>query len=176
MAQNILTLTLFWPAAGAVLLLFFPKVQSKAIAWFTTAWLLVGFLISLPLWFWWDSTASNADGFKFVVQTAWIPAINVQYYLGVDGISMLMILLTTLLGFIGAWCSWSAIKDRTKEFIFSKNLSEAKKGDRDIAMNWAFNKFYHLIGRITLEGPDESLKQELDELRRKFDIQSPYDF
>jgi len=68
------------------------------------------------------------------------------------------------------------IKDRTKEFIFSKNLSEAKEGDRDIAMNWAFNKFYHLISRITLEGPDESLKQELDELRRKFGIQSPYDF
>ena len=53
--------------------------------------------MSLPLWFWFDRAG---DGFQFVEKRSWIPSIGVQYLFGVDGISALLILLTTLLGVI----------------------------------------------------------------------------
>ena len=64
--------------------------------WAANAFALLGFLVSLPLWFWFDRAA---DGFQFVEKAPWIPSIGVQYLFGVDGISTLLILLTTLLGF-----------------------------------------------------------------------------
>ena len=64
--------------------------------WVANGFGLLGFLVSLPLWFWFDR---GADGFQFVEKAPWIPSIGVQYFFGVDGISTLLILLTTLLGF-----------------------------------------------------------------------------
>ena len=68
------------------------------------------------------------------------------------------------------------IDGTTKEFIFARHLTNAEVGTREIAERWAFNKFYYLISQITLEGPSESLKRDLDQLRKEFKIQSPYDF
>ena len=63
--------------------------------WVANGFGLLGFLVSLPLWFRFDR---GSAGFQFVERVAWIPSIGVQYLLGVDGISTLLILLTTLLG------------------------------------------------------------------------------
>ena len=46
----------------------------------------------------------------------WIPALGVHYHIGIDGISLLLIMLTTLMGFIAVLCSWNAIQDRVKEY------------------------------------------------------------
>jgi len=118
LSEHLLSITLFWPLLGGLIVLAFPKQAARLIAWFTTAWFLAGFLISLPLWFRWDRVPVSEDGFRFVEQADWIPAINVQYYLGIDGISLLLILLTTLIGFLAAWCSWTAIQERRKEYYF----------------------------------------------------------
>ncbi|MFT5207276.1 MAG: hypothetical protein ACI9CF_001025 [Candidatus Omnitrophota bacterium] len=64
--------------------------------------------------------------------------------------------------------------DSSKEFIFSKNFDEAIPGGADIATYWAFNKYYHLISRITLEGKKPKLVKEIKALSRKFNIRSPY--
>ena len=74
---------------------------------------LLGFLVSLPLWFSFDR---GAQGFQFVEKVDWIPSIGVQYFFGVDGISALLILLTTLLGVIAILSSWTAITERVRPY------------------------------------------------------------
>ena len=59
----------------------------------------------------------GADGFQFVEQHAWIPSIGVQYFLGVDGISALLVLLTTLLGPIAILSSWNAVTERVRALL-----------------------------------------------------------
>ena len=116
--SHILTIVCFWPLVGGVGVLFFRKEARRAVAWFATLWLLAGFLLSLPLWAWWWGTAPDSAGFRFVEKGVWIQAISVSYYMGIDGISLLLILLTTLLGVIACWSSWTAITDRVKEYYF----------------------------------------------------------
>jgi len=115
MFQGLLSTIAYVPLAGALLLLFFPKDSKKAIAWFATAVAGVDFLISLPLFFQWDTSLAGFDPVT-LERHSWIPSIGAQYIFGVDGISALFVLLTTLLGVIGALSSWSAITDRVKEY------------------------------------------------------------
>ena len=58
----------------------------------------------------------GGDGFQFVEKASWIPSLGVKYHFGIDGISLVLILLTTLLGVIAVVCSFSAITDRPKEY------------------------------------------------------------
>ena len=67
----------------------------------------------MPLWFWYNP--QNAD-FQFVERAPWIPSIGAEYFLGVDGLSTLLILLTTMMGFIAVLSSWTAITERVKEY------------------------------------------------------------
>ncbi len=67
------------------------------------------------------------------------------------------------------------IGGETKEVIFAGDLAKAEHGTRDIAVAWAFNKVYHLIGRMTAEGPAPELKAQIQDLARRFDIRTPYD-
>ena len=67
----------------------------------------------MPLWFWYNP--QNAD-FQFVERAPWIPSIGAEYFLGVDGFSTLLILLTTMMGSIAVLSSWTAITERVKEY------------------------------------------------------------
>jgi NADH-quinone oxidoreductase subunit M len=113
MTQHLLSLILFTPLIGAMLLLFVSKNNESTIRWIANAVTLVGFLVSVPLWFWYDPQGSQ---FQFVEKAIWIPSIGAQYFLGVDGLSVLLILLTTLMGFIAVLSSWTAITERVKEY------------------------------------------------------------
>jgi NADH-quinone oxidoreductase subunit M len=115
---HILSWVTFLPLMGAVLLLFVNKEKQKVFMYGATAIAALDFLISLPLWFAYqpDFTGGPYDGFQFVEYHDWIPAINVHFIFGIDGISLLLILLTTLLGLIAVVSSYSAIKDRAKEY------------------------------------------------------------
>ena len=73
----------------------------------------VGFVISVPLWF--NYNAQNPE-FQFVERATWIPSVGAEYFLGVDGFSMLLILLTTMMGSIAVLSSWNAITERVKEY------------------------------------------------------------
>ena len=109
----LLSLILLTPLVGAVILLFVNRQSENLIRWIANISVGLGFLVSLPLWFWYD--AGDA-GWQFVEQTSWIPSIGAQYLLGVDGFSTLLILLTTLMGVIAILSSWTAITVRVKEY------------------------------------------------------------
>jgi len=117
MQSHILSIILFTPLVGAFLLLFVPKDNKDAIRWIANIFALGGFLISLPLVpaFW---AVRFEPGFKFMEGSAnnWIPSIGAGYVLGIDGISFLLIMLTTLLGWISILSSWTAIENRVKEY------------------------------------------------------------
>jgi len=110
---HVLSIVTFLPLAGALVLLLVSKENKKLIMQGATWIALVDFLLSLPLFFAHDVTRS---GFQFEYKASWIPSIGVQYYVGIDGISLLLIVLTTFLGVISILSSWTAIQDRVKEY------------------------------------------------------------
>jgi len=108
-----LSIILFTPAIGALLILLMNKQNENAIKWVANLTALAGFLVSVPLWFWFDP---NASDFQFVERAQWIPSVGAEYFLGVDGLSTLLILLTTMMGTIAVLSSWTAITERVKEY------------------------------------------------------------
>jgi NADH-quinone oxidoreductase subunit M len=118
MQNHILSIILFTPLVGALILLFVPKDNKEAIRWIANIFALLGLLVSLPLvpMFW--AQRFDAQQFKFLEGSAnnWIPSIGAGYVLGIDGISFLLIMLTTLLGWVSILSSWSAIENRVKEY------------------------------------------------------------
>ena len=117
MYNHILSIILFTPLVGALVLLFVPKDNKDAIRWIANLFSLAGLLVSIPLvpWFW---ALRFEPGFKFTegALNNWIPSIGASYMLGIDGISFLLIMLTTLLGWISILSSWTAIENRVKEY------------------------------------------------------------
>src|SRR5687768_7294502 len=111
--DHLLSVILFTPLAGAVLLLFVNKRQEDAIRWIANIFGVLGFVVSIPLWFRYDPAG---EAWQFVQRAEWIPSIGATYFLGVDGFSMLLTLLTTLMGLIAILSSWTAITERVKEF------------------------------------------------------------
>ena len=119
MQNHILSIILFTPLLGAFVLLFVPKGNKNAIRWIANIFALGGLLISLPLIpRFWALHTDTASRFHLIEggMNNWIPSIGAGYSLGIDGISFLLIMLTTLLGWISILCSWTAIEDRVKEY------------------------------------------------------------
>src|SRR5438128_7991536 len=111
--NDLLSFILFTPLAGALVLLLVDKQNENAMRWVANVVAFIGFVISVPLWFRYQP--SGAD-FQFVERTPWIPSVGAEYFVGVDGLSTLLILLTTMMGFISVLSSWTAITERVKEY------------------------------------------------------------
>lgn len=110
----ILSLIMYIPLAGALFIIFFMKSEkANSIRLFANIVAFVDMIVSLILIPYWDSSTLSM---QFVEKHAWIPSLGVQYYLGIDGISFLLLLLTTILGFIAILSSWNAIQTRVKEY------------------------------------------------------------
>src|SRR2546422_991448 len=112
-ADHALNLVTYLPLAGALALLLIDKKNKRLIIHAATWIALADFLLSVPLFFMYDA---GLGGFQFENRASWIPSIGVQYHVGLDGISLLLLLLTTLLGFISILSSWTAITERVKEY------------------------------------------------------------
>jgi NADH-quinone oxidoreductase subunit M len=112
--DSILTLTTFVPAAGAVVVALLPR-RGRIIQWFTLVVALVTFGLTLHLPF---HYAYGQPGFQFEINHAWIPNPAIRYHLGVDGISVWLVVLTGFLAPLGVLASWKTINHRTKEFYF----------------------------------------------------------
>ncbi|HEX7998982.1 MAG TPA: NADH-quinone oxidoreductase subunit M [Pyrinomonadaceae bacterium] len=109
----LLSLVTWLPALGAIIILaFFKKEQSKLIKQFTTAWFGITFIASLFLL----SYDRLKGGMQFLEDREWIPVIGARYQMGADGVAVLLIVLTTLLGVIAALSSWKYIEKREKEY------------------------------------------------------------
>ncbi|MBW8879417.1 MAG: NADH-quinone oxidoreductase subunit M [Acidobacteria bacterium] len=110
----ILSIICYLPLAGALLIAFGMKSsQGALIRKVATGFVFVDFLLSIPLWFLFDR---NGELFQFRESVPWIDSIGVRYEFGIDGIALLLVLLTTLLGVLAFLSSWSAIHDREKEY------------------------------------------------------------
>jgi NADH-quinone oxidoreductase subunit M len=110
----ILSVVTYLPLVGALFIVaFVKKGNGAAIRQVATTVALIDFVVSLPLWFAFDR---GGDLFQFRESLEWIPSIGVRYEFGIDGIALLLVLLTTLLGVIAFLSSWTAIKEREKEY------------------------------------------------------------
>ncbi|HYB62174.1 MAG TPA: NADH-quinone oxidoreductase subunit M [Methylomirabilota bacterium] len=113
--DHILSVVLFTPVVGALLLLVVPRASENLHRLIGNIFGFLGLLVSLPL-VWRFSLAPDAPRFQFSEAYDWIPSIGAKYSLGIDGISLLLIMLTTLLGALSILSSWNAIKLRRKEY------------------------------------------------------------
>jgi NADH-quinone oxidoreductase subunit M len=109
----ILSTLIFLPLLGAILLLFVNRSRERFIKVFTLAFALAEFALSLPLFFCFDE---GAKGMQFVEKVPWFPEWGMSYFLGIDGISLLLVLLTTFLTILCVLVSWKAIESRVKEY------------------------------------------------------------
>ncbi|MBM3486811.1 MAG: NADH-quinone oxidoreductase subunit M [Alphaproteobacteria bacterium] len=118
-ALPILSIVTFLPLVGALFILFV-RGDAETVARnarYTALWTsLITFLLSLWLWIGFDTRTAE---FQFVEKVAWIPAFGIHYHMGVDGISMLFVLLSTLLTPICVLASWEAIETRVKEYMIA---------------------------------------------------------
>jgi NADH-quinone oxidoreductase subunit M len=113
----ILSIITYVPLAGALLMiLFIRKENTGAIKTFATLVAAIDFVLSIPLWLYFDPKGTNDRLFQFRETFDWIPSLGVKYSFGIDGIALLLILLTTLTGLIAIYSSFSAIDHRQKEY------------------------------------------------------------
>jgi len=112
----ILSLLIFFPILGAWVLLFIKKENLGALRITALLFSLAEFSFSLPLFFGFDTTT---PAMQLVEDAWWIESYGISYKLGIDGISLLLVLLTTFLTVLCILCSWSAIAFRVKEYMIS---------------------------------------------------------
>ena len=117
----IVSLVTFFPLLGIVLLLFVDKEKAQIIKLVGFITSLATFVLSLHLYFHFDSQVA---GFQFVQQFVWIGGLNISYHVGIDGLSLLMILLTTFLTPIALLGTWNSIEQRIGEYTMMILLLE----------------------------------------------------
>lgn len=117
----ILSTLIFLPVAGAALLLLIPRAKESLAKWVGLLVSIAAFILSIPLFTNFDKSTHLM---QFVERHEWIPLWNITYYLGLDGISVLFVLLSTLITILCVLISWNAIKTKVKEFYISILIME----------------------------------------------------
>ncbi len=114
MGLPILSIVTFLPLLGAVILFFIKN--NTAARWIALFFTVVDFLVAIPIVLNFDRTTHNM---QFVEHYNWIPSWNITYFMGIDGISVLFIFLSALLGWICVLASWRSIEHKVKEFMMA---------------------------------------------------------
>ena len=104
---------IFFPLLGAVMIVLLPPTAQRAIRWWATVVAVAEFLFSLPLW--WRYQPAN-PAWQFEEHRDWLPSLGASYHLGVDGVSMLLVLLTTVLTAVAVLGAYTAVEKRAREF------------------------------------------------------------
>ncbi|HET9520547.1 MAG TPA: NADH-quinone oxidoreductase subunit M [Candidatus Limnocylindrales bacterium] len=112
----ILTLVTFLPLLGAIIVAIAPAAYARPLALGTA---LATWVVSLLLVIGFSGTEERSGLFQFVVDAPWIPAFGIQFKLGVDGLSLVLVVLTTTLSWISILASFGPIKERIKEYMVS---------------------------------------------------------
>ena len=112
--NNLLSYILFLPLLGSILLSIFPSYNKLLLKQFTLAISCLTFLLSLVVWVFFNKSIGT---FQFVNKFFWIPILNLNFPLGVDGISLFFLLLTTLLIPLCLLTSWDTVKTDTKKYL-----------------------------------------------------------
>ena len=119
--EHILSITIFFPILGALALFLVNKENAQAIkliGFFTSA---LTFVISLYLYLGFDAAA---PGFQFKEYELWVPSLNIGYYVGIDGMSLLLIVLTTFLTPIALLGTWNSIEHKLRGYTMMILLLE----------------------------------------------------
>ena len=111
--SNLLSCTLLAPLAGAFVLLFVPSSNKALLKRVALNFSCLAFTISLFLWVFFNK---SIGAFQFVEKFSWISILNVNFPMGVDGISLFFIILTTLLIPICLLTSWESVKGDLKKY------------------------------------------------------------
>jgi NADH-quinone oxidoreductase subunit M len=119
----ILSAVIFLPALGALLIMLVRSEERAAIRAVALTTTLVAFFASAPLFFLYDHSA-DAPRFQFAEVAPWVARFGIRYAVALDGISLMLVLLTTFLGPIAVLCSWTSIEKREKEFYAALLLLE----------------------------------------------------
>ncbi len=110
----ILSFLVFIPLIGAIILLFISGENKEALRSAALGVTLIEAAASLILLFYFDPSTYKM---QFAERMSWIPGIGAEYFIGIDGISLLLVLLTTFLSILAVLCAWAAIEERVKEFM-----------------------------------------------------------
>lgn len=123
--DNLLTILILLPFLGALAVLGFQVFlnQESSLKWVTLGVSLLVFLVSLFLVF--DPGAASASGFYFEENVSWIHAINANYHVGVDGLSLWLVVLTTFIMPIAVVSTWQAVEKRPAAFYVLLLLLES---------------------------------------------------
>ncbi len=113
----ILSAIIFAPLLGALVIAFLPRQEVQLIRWAALIVSLIAWVLSLVLVLAFHPSATT--DFQLEEKAAWLPAFGVNYHVGVDGISLILVLLTTTLTWISILASFNPIKDRVKEYMIS---------------------------------------------------------
>lgn len=117
-----LEVAILLPLLGALTLLVIPEEDSAAVRGATLASTIITFLVSLPLFFMFDPAKA---GFQLESVRPWLPTVGASFHTGLDGISLVLVLLTTFLAPMAVLCSWRGITARVKSFHVALLLLEA---------------------------------------------------
>jgi NADH-quinone oxidoreductase subunit M len=143
MISNILSLLIVLPVAGALMLLFVPRKSENAMRWVALITTLVEFILSIAMFV----SFRGSSNLQFVEHVAWIPQLGISWYLAVDGLSILLVLLTTFLMVIAIGGSWVGITERMREYHIFFLLLEAAL----IGVFTAFDLFlFYIFWEFTL--------------------------
>ena len=115
MTFPILTSLVVLPLAGAILALVAGKGRENLARLVALGVSLVTFVVSLIVWLRFDPASAD---FQFVERYAWLPEFGISYHIGLDGISLFLVVLTTFLTPISLLCAWESIESRVREFLF----------------------------------------------------------
>ncbi len=115
---NLLSLVIFLPVAGAILAAFLPRGEANQHRALALVVSIVTFCASLGLWLGFDGGVA-APEFQFEVKASWIPSLGIGYHVGLDGVALLLLMLTTALTPIVILSAWNAVHERVKEFMIS---------------------------------------------------------
>ncbi len=121
MEREILSLITFFPLIGVILLLFVPKNQHDTIKSFSLIVSFITFLLSVWLYFMFDPIA---NGMQFEINIPWVASLGIAYHMGIDGISLLLIVLTTLLTVLSILASWKSVTFGIKGYFICMLLLE----------------------------------------------------
>ncbi len=135
--------TLFLPLAGTLALLLIPRDQLKGLRYTALVISLLTFVGSIPLFFAFDR---SQGGFQFLIDVPWIPTLDIGFRMGLDGMSLLLVLLTTFIMPIAIYSSFEAISKREKEYyIMLLFLQFAMTGTFMALDTFVFYVFWEMI-------------------------------
>ncbi len=110
----ILTILLFLPAVGGILAWIASRWSTRLTRWIALVTMIIHLILVVILW----ATVPSHPGWMMEVNVPWIPNLGISYHLGLDGFSLLLLLLTSILGIISVGASWAGIEERVGFFHF----------------------------------------------------------